>query len=105
MRGRKTPLLRERALASGLFGGIDIHDTPAVSLSVRHPPRRGKRRSGHQIGEKERAQRLHARLIQGRQKPRKRRTIRQITAAKEGHKGARERQTSLVKGFPAPLTP
>src|SRR4051794_5137618 len=99
MRSRKASLVRKRTLASSLFGGINVHDQPVPSQAIRQATGRSERRSGHEIGEKERAQSLDGCLIQRREKTRERRAIGQMLALKEGHEDVRKRCESLVKGF------
>lgn len=66
MRGRQRLGLGQGTLAGDLAGSIHIRNEPTLPAPIRDPARTGKWEAGQQILLGERAQALHAGLIQGR---------------------------------------
>ncbi len=88
----------KRALASCLFGAIHIHEQPLSIQPIPQPSRRSaERRARQQVFQKQRAQRLHTRLIQDRQIPREGRWGGKIGSAKQRHEFAGKRLDALAK--------
>src|SRR5947209_4385834 len=78
LRGRQIWRVRQSSLAGGLSRPIHIENLPPGSLPVPQPTRllRLLQRSGHQVFEKDHAQRLDRLLVQAGEKARKRRAVR-----------------------------
>lgn len=98
MRSRQRIRLRQRAPASSLSGSTHTNHQPPFSHLIEQATRGGKRLAGEQIFLKEHAKRLHGVLIKGGKKPRQRRAMGQVVAAKEGHIWSSERSELLVNG-------
>ncbi len=100
MRRRQNFRLRKRPLPGGLSSSIHIDHQPLLSRPIEQTARGVKRFASKEILLKARTQSFHCRLVKGRKKTRKGRTMGQTISPKQGHERLGKWSKPFVKGKP-----